>query len=458
MSYINKHLARREFLKQSAVATALGGTPFAANLMAIGAASAQTAADYKSLVCVFLNGGNDHANTILPVSNPDYLAYANGRLSLSLPVAGTRAIAPTAFSGPSLAMHPAMGDVAALFNSGKCAVVANVGTLVQPITKAQWNNGNGTTSVPSQLFSHSDQQGAWQTGLPDTPSTSGWLGRIGDLIAPAFNAGSNLSICMSVAGNNLMQSGVDTIQYQITTQGPVKIYGTDALYGSQAAAQALKTLLTQQRSHMLEQQLNTINARAIASESTVNTAIGAVNPSTAFAAGNPVAAQLKMVARLIGARQTLGQRRQIFFVSAGGYDFHDNLLGDQTTRLAQLNAALKSFYDATVELGVANTVTTFTASDFGRALLSNGRGTDHGWGGHHFVMGGAVQGGRIYGAWPTVSIGGPEDAGQGRLIPTTAVDQYAASFARWMGVTDANQLRTVLPNVERFATNTMNFV
>lgn len=456
MTYIHRSLARRTFLKQASTLSALAGTPFAMNLLAAGAASAQTGGDHKALVCIFLAGGNDQSNTVVPRSGAGYTSYTQARPSLALPAANLLAITPTGYSGNPLGLHPSLSALQPLFNQQRVALMANVGTLAVPTTRAQWNSGSPTVAVPSQLFSHSDQQSAWQTGLPDRVSQTGWQGRMGDLLASTYNTGSQVSIAMSVAGNNLMQAGNSTIQYQVTTDGAVRVEALNGLYGSGAGATALRRLMSEARTDLLEGELTKVSRRAIDTEAVVSSALSGVNVTTTFPSTS-LGAQLRMVARMIAARSALGQRRQIFFVQQGGYDFHDNLLSDQATKLSELGAAMAAFYQATVALGVANQVTTFTASDFGRALQHNGRGSDHGWGSHHFVMGGAVQGNRVYGSFPTVALNGAEDAGQGRLIPTTSVDEYAATLCRWFGVSLSN-LPIVLPNIGRFASRDLGFM
>lgn len=456
MTYVHRSLARRDFLRQAAGLSAMTGTPFALNLLAAGAASAQTAGDHKALVCIFLAGGNDQSNTVVPRSGAAYTSYQQARPSLALPAADLLAIAPAGYSGTPLGLHPSLAAIHPLFNQQRVALMANVGTLAAPLTRAQWNAGRPSVSVPLQLFSHSDQQGAWQTGLPDRTSQTGWQGRMGDLLASAYNPGSGVSIAMSVAGNNVMQAGNSTVQYQLTTNGAVRVAALSGLYGSGAGANAVRTLMTENRAHLLENELTRISRRAIDTEAVVGNALNGVTVGTAFPQTG-LGRQLQMVARMIAARGALGQRRQMFFVQQGGYDFHDNLLTDQGNRLRELGDAMAAFYQATASMGVANQVTTFTASDFGRGLQHNGRGSDHGWGGHHFVMGGAVQGNRLYGQFPTVALNGPEDAGQGRLLPTTSVDEYAATLSRWFGVSLSN-LPTVLPNIGRFASRDLGFL
>ncbi len=455
MKASNQQHSRREFLRRATWLSA-ASTPFAGTLLAAGAASAQTATDFKALVCINLNGGNDQSNTVVPTGSAEYNAYFAARPTLAMQRSQILNLAPQGYSGQPLALHGSLAGIKTLFDQGRVALLANVGPLAVPITKAQWNSGQPTVAVPAQLTSHSDQQGAWQTGLPDRVSETGWLGRVGDLTAAAFNPGSGVSIAMSVAGNNIMQAGESTIQYQLTTQGAVKVQALGNLYGSAAGATALRRLMTDPRASLFENELSKVSTRAIAGEALVTNALAGVNLSVKFPATS-IGLQLQMVARMIAARGPLAQKRQIFYVAQGGYDFHDNLPNDQGRLLQELGDAMSAFYAATAALGVAPNVTTFTASEFGRALQSNGRGSDHGWGSHHFVMGGAVMGNRVYGSFPTVAIGGPEDAGQGRLIPTTSVDEYAATLTRWFGVSDAN-MPTVLPNIGRFANRDLGFL
>ena len=456
MSYISKHFARRAFLQRAAALTAIGGTPFLANLAAVGAASAQQAGGHKALVCIYLDGGNDQSNTVMPASGPAYDAYARSRPAIALGASQALPISPIGFAGAPLGLHPSLAAIKPLFDQGRIALLANVGPLTAPITQQQWNAGSPSVAVPFQLFSHADQNGAWQTGLPDRPSASGWLGRIGDLTNSTFNAGSGVSIAVSTAGTNVMQTGASTIQYQLTTQGAVKV---GAVYGTGAwapVAAPLRKLMTEPRTNLLEAELNRISARAIGTESVITNALSGAPMNSPFPATS-LGQQLAVVARMIAARDALSQKRQIFFVKAGGYDFHNELPTEHAARMKDLGDAMAAFHQATVALGVAGNVTTFTASDFGRALQSNGRGADHGWGGHHFIMGGAVAGNRVYGTFPTVALRGPEDAGQGRLIPTTSVDEYASTLARWFGVGESD-LGVVMPNLGRFASRNLGFL
>ncbi len=459
--------SRRAFLRRSGQ-LALSGTalPFALNLAAIGEAAAFDATDYKALVCVFFYGGNDYANTVVAYDDPSYNLYNTirggtvgqgaGGIALAKASLGATLLNPsTALAGGrQYALHPAMTGLANLFNSGKAAVQLNVGPLVVPLTKAQYSGSDRANfPLPPKLFSHNDQQSIWQSSSPEG-STIGWGGNIGDL-ALASN-GTSLFTCINVTGNAVFLSGDSALSYQVSTNGAVPINAVKSnVYGSSAVKTALTGLVQQTRTHTLENEYNRVTARAIGSESLVSSSLASSNLATPFPANNSLADQLKMVARLIGARTGLGAKRQVFMVSIGGFDLHDNLIAQHPGLLGKVSDAMTAFYNATVELGVASKVTTFTASDFGRTLTSNGDGSDHGWGSHHFMLGGAVKGQAFYGTPPPISVSSTAAAqdqwhvGQGRLLPTTSVDQYAATLATWFGVADS-ELSGILPNLRHF--------
>ncbi len=461
-----KH-SRRAFLRRSSqLAMAGSALPFALNLAAIGEAAAFNATDYRALVCVFLFGGNDYANTVVTYDDPSYNAYNAIRGGGAGQSAGGIALAKSALtptllnpttplaSGRQYALHPSMGGMANLFNTGRAAVQLNVGPLIVPLTLAQYNSPNRTQfPIPPKLFSHNDQQSVWQSSQSEG-STVGAGGNMGDL-ALSSNANS-LFTCISASGNSVFLSGDSALQYQVGNNGAVAISSvTSGVYGSNAVRDAMNTLVQQPRTHVLENEYNRVTTRSIGAQGQITTALSGVTLATPFPTGNSLADQLRVVARLIGARNNLGARRQVFFVSLGGFDLHDNLIDNQPTQLGRVSEAMTAFYNATVELGVANQVTAFTASDFGRTLTSNGDGSDHGWGSHHFMVGGAVRGQAFYGSAPPVTntvSGAPENqfhVGQGRLLPTTAVDQYVATLARWFGV-EEGELPGVLPNINRF--------
>jgi uncharacterized protein (DUF1501 family) len=449
-------LQRREFLRRAG-ALGIAGTaaPWALNLAALGEAAAATApGDYKALVCVFLYGGNDHGNTLVPYDQASYNAYAGIRQTLATPrdqLAGT-ALALN-IGGRQMALAPQLGKLKSLWDSGRLGIQLNVGTLIQPTTLAQYNAKS--VPLPPKLFSHNDQQSVWQSSSPEG-ATSGWGGRMGDLFLGGN--GTATFTCINAAGNAVFMAGKQAVQYQVSTSGAVPINGIlKPLYGSQACADALRTLITAERTHWMEAELNKVVARSISAQGVVTAGLAGVPAlQTPFDTASSLSAQLLMVAKLIAARQALGATRQVFFVSLGGFDTHDFLLDEHPGLLMAVNDALASFYAATVELGVADQVTTFTASDFGRSLTSNGDGSDHGWGSHHFVLGGAVQGGKYWGTLPSVSINGPDDVGQGRLLPTTAVDQLGATLATWMGI-GAADLPRVLPHIVNYSQKDMGY-
>jgi uncharacterized protein (DUF1501 family) len=456
MSLSNMH--RREFLRKSFLMSAALGTagPWALNLAAIGEAAAQTASDYKAIVCVFLAGGNDYGNTLIPYDNTNYSAYQTIRGQLAYEqsaLAGTVLVPKLALpDSRQMALAPELAPLKTLFDAGNMGVLLNIGPLTQPTTLAQYFNNS--VPLPPKLFSHNDQQSFWQSSSPEG-STSGWGGRIGDLMLSSN--GNSMFTGMSINGNAVFLSGNTSSQFDITSTGAVVLRETSqALFGSAACSQAMQTLSTQARTNVLENAVTRMMQRGISGNAKLSAALSGVSPlKTQFDSKNTLATQLEMVAKLIAARNTLGVKRQVFFVSLGGFDNHTMLMEQHPGLLTQVANAVSSFYNATVELGVASQVTSFTASEFGRTLSSNGDGSDHGWGSHHFVVGGAVQGQNFYGILPATAVGGPDDVGQGRLLPSTAVDQLGASLASWFGV-GTGDMKTVLPYSGNFNSNTLN--
>jgi uncharacterized protein (DUF1501 family) len=445
--------SRRSFLAWSArMASLRAGAPFALNLAAIGAASAQSAGDYKALVCVFLYGGNDNHNTVMPYDQPSYSDYQRVRARIARPRNLLLPLVPVSTQGGrEFALPQEMQPLATLFELGRAAIVANVGPLLRPTTRTQYESRS--VPLPPKLFSHNDQQSVWQASVPEG-AVHGWGGRIGDILAGA-NANATFT-SVSVAGNAVWSSGQTTLQYQVGPAGPIAVnaLGQASLFGSATAAPLLRRLITEPRANLLQNDHTRLMQRALAANQELRSALaGTPDLQTVFPDGS-LSAQLRMAARLIAARNALGARRQVFLASLGGFDHHAFLSNSHPRLLGELAAALSAFDTALGELGVRTQVTTFTASDFGRTLVSNGDGSDHGWGSHHFVMGGAIKGRDIYGRFPVVDVGTTDDAGQGRLIPTTSVDQYAATFARWMGLSDT-QLADVLPNLQHFSPTTL---
>ncbi len=478
-----KKMQRRDFLKLLSSITAVP-LMSAISELAYGAGPFN---DYRALVCVFLFGGNDAHNMIVPLDGR-YTSYAANRGPLAIPLASLQANAINDPVQGAFGLHPRMTQTAGLFSSGKLAVVSNVGVLLRPTTKADYQN---KIQLPPQLFSHSDMQDHWHTSYPQAPVTDGWGGRLANLIQSA-NTGQ-LSVSISTASSSVFLKGGTAVAHQVGTyQANPKTTIVQRIRAwrdwdtNGANPQAIyENAITMARTNALEDQFGDVATRSVELNNLIlNTLYSGPDTSgnytqkypinTVFPAGNPLASQLRSVAMMIAARQALGVKRQIFFVSVGGsFDTHSDqfdtgssvlkpgagdpliLFGKHADLLGQVDAGLKAFYDATVELGVQESVTTFTESDFGRTLTSNGKGSDHGWGGHHLVMGGAVRGGRIYGNFHNMQIGSgnPADAGQGRLIPAISVDQYGATLSKWMGAS-AGDLNTVFPNLKNFGSQT----
>ena len=450
--------SRRVFLQRaSALSIAGSAAPWALSLSAMGEAAAQTATDYKALVCVFLFGGNDYANTLVPYDQTSYDAqYAlRGNLRIDRGVLTPNLLKPgTALPGSrQYALAPGLDPLAPLFNAGQMAVLLNVGTLVQPTTLAQYQARS--VPLPPKLFSHNDQQSYWQSSSPEG-ATSGWGGRMGDLFASGNGNATFTSI--GASGNAVYLAGKNAVQYQVTSSGSVAVNGIRSpLFGSAAASSVLQSLMTGARGQNMENEYARVCQRSLNANAQLTSALAGVTLTTALPSGNSLADQLKVVARLIAARNTLGAKRQVFFVSIGGFDTHDSLLDTHPALMSRVGQAMAAFYQATVELGVANQVTAFTASDFGRTLVSNNGGSDHGWGSMHFVLGGAVKGAAYYGNAPVIANGGPDDVGQGRLLPSVSVDQYGATLATWLGVSNTD-LASVLPNLGNYSTRNLGFV
>ena len=456
-------------MRQCACA-ALGTTSMAStiwNLRAVRAATAANAAaatDFKALVCLFLYGGNDANNVIIPRDLTDYNAYSNARKGLAIPLVSLLPITPQTYSdGRDWGLHPSFADaptglgnpnlpgVQTLFSQGKLAFVNNVGTLVAPVTRAQYLSD--TAALPPQLFSHNDQSVQWQTSVPDQPPRTGWGGRMADLLI-SLNGSAQISMSISLAGTNTFQVGNTVFEYQMSPYGVTSLNG----YGNANTKTALDNLISLPHQNLFEAEFAKITRRSLDNAALLSTALSGVTLTTFFPANNYLADQLKMIAKMIAARNTLGMSRQIFFCAVGGYDTHGDQLTAHANLLTELNNALASFYQATVDLGVPDKVTTCTASDFGRTFgVNNGGGSDHAWGSHQIVMGGAVKGRDLYGQFPNLSINGPDDTALGRWIPTTSVDEYSATLAKWFGVS-ATDMATVFPNLSRFAHPDLGFM
>lgn len=425
--------------------------------------------DYKALVCLFLSGGNDANNMVVPFDSAGYAGYAASRGTLALPRAQLLGLAPRTGDGREWALHSSLdagvsgatgAGLKSLFDSGKMALLGNVGTLVVPTTKAQY--AARSVPLPPQLFSHNDQQVEWQSSLPDRPFATGWGGRLADL-TNAFNSNASISMSISLNGQNAFQVGREVVQFGMNPGGAVALTSSRGATASgtnlaSIRARAQGDLLALPNANLFETAFAGITAGAISDSAMLSEVLAAPPPFTTAFSTSSLGQQLQMIARLIAVAPQLGLKRQIFFARVGGWDLHDQQLGAHANLFADVSANVAALYQATVELGCAGQVTTFTASDFGRTYNTNGDGSDHGWGSHHFVVGGAVKGGQIYGRMPDLTIRGPDDSGtRGSWIPTTSVDEYSATLARWFGVS-ATEMPVVLPNIGRFANPDLGFM
>jgi uncharacterized protein (DUF1501 family) len=477
-------LTRRSFLSRAGFGVgAAAATHAIRDLRLIGTAMAAQGpvTGYKALVCMFLSGGNDSNNWIVPTDNTTYDDYAAIRGNLAIPKSallplrtGPGGAAPAYMDGDghTYGIHPSCPRLQTLFGEDKLAFVMNVGTLVRPTTRAQYLS-NSKFYTPPQLFSHSDQVTQWQTSIPDAPPTTGWGGRVADLMDSIANPTGNLSMSVSLSGANTFEVGNLVSQYHVSTTGAVVLSG-DLMTGNSQRIRALRNVLALPHTNLQRTAVADVSDNAIATGDLLNTNIAATALDTYWTVPFPnttLGNQMKMIARLIQARgpTAFDMKRQIFFCSAGGYDTHTsqvlvngvndpvNTAGAHYRLLDEVNSALFAFQRAMEQLGVGNDVTTFSASDFSRTLPTNSQGSDHGWGGHHIVVGGAVKGGQIFGKLPVFAINGPNDTGLGRWIPTQSVDQHSATLAKWFGVS-ASEMSTLFPNLARFPTQDLGFM
>ncbi len=471
-------LSRRNFLGASCAAVGTTGLlsslaqlrlmSAVANTDTAPATAAAPASDYKALVCLFLAGGNDSNNLVIPTDSASYAAYTSGRGVLSLPQNSVLPITPRTSDGRTWGLHPAMPELKALFDQGKFALLANVGTLSYPLSKQQYLTR--ADMRPMQLFSHNDQQVEWQTSVPDKPFNevaTGWGGRVADMMN-ALNANNRISMSLTLNGQNTFQVGKNVSQYAVGTGGAIALTGSGtgtSVNGLRTAA--MNDALALQNSNLFETAFGGLTSGAIGNSallSTIITGASPVQPIFSAVPNSSLAQQLHMVARLVNAQGQLNLKRQIFFVRIGGFDLHDNQVvigntvsGAHANLFRDISLSVNAFYNALKQLGAENQVTLFTASDFGRTYDTNGDGSDHGWGSHHFMLGGAVNGGDIYGQMPDFTRDGPSDTGRGRWIPSTSVDEFAATLAKWFGVSATN-IPLIFPNIGRFAKPDLGFM
>ena len=463
--------SRRSFLSAigglaASAAVPPGALPLAAQLAGLAGLATQvspshaaTTTGYKALVCLYLSGGSDTHNWVVPIDPTGYADYAKVRAELTLPLAGLQPITVTGQGvGRLFGMPAELAPLRTLYEAGQAAIVANVGPLQRPITKAEYQAGLG---LPSKLFSHNDQASTWQSLSPEG-APSGWGGRMGDILMSA-NA-QPIFTAVSASGNAVFLAGSQVSQYQVGPEGPVLAapLTNASVFGSSTAGSALQRAYATTPTDRLQLEYARVMQRGISANSALQAALASVSvpaiPTTAIAQPNGAATtldklsltrQLRMVLQIMAANQTLGMRRQVFLVQMGGFDTHNNQMRDQPAHMAQVAQSVSYFMSALGTLGLQNNVTLFTASDFGRTLTSNGDGSDHGWGSHHFVVGGAVRGRQMYGSFPATALGTADDVGSGRLLPSTSVTQLASSLAGWMGLSTTEQ-QIVLPNLGNF--------
>ncbi len=412
--------------------------------------------DYKALVCILLAGGNDSYNMLVPRGASEYAEYAATRSDLALAQSSLLAINPQTNQGKTFGVHPSMGGVRNLFENGKLAFVANVGTLIEPIANAT-EYFSGQKQRPLGLYSHSDQIQQWQTSIPQSREAIGWGGRMADLVK-TMNTNQGISMNISLSGRNVFQSGNTVLEYSISNQGNgvqgispvVPSWYSDSGFLHRLQMGAIKDLSTEIYANIFKDTFGELTNQTVDSFKEFEAAISAVQLNTPFSTTG-LSSSLRMIARVIAARESLGMARQTFFVSYGGWDHHDEVLNNQLVMLGVVSNAINEFQNALAEIGMQDNVTLFTISDFARTLTSNGNGSDHAWGGHSIVAGGAVHGKNIYGTYPDLHLSGNPlvVSNRGNLIPTTSADAFFAEMALWFGVSP-NDLSLVLPNIGNF--------
>ncbi|MGE4178217.1 MAG: DUF1501 domain-containing protein [Limisphaerales bacterium] len=447
MSTFQHRISRRQLLG------GLGGTALFARLGRINALAQGAPPDYKALVCIFLTGGNDGHNTVVPLTQAQFNAYRAARGSLALPDNNGALLTVENVDGVPFGLNPGLAAIHPFWAQGRLAVLANTGMLVQPVTRQQFLSN--AAPVPTNLFSHSDQIQQMQSGIPSTSGSSGWGARSVDAVQ-SMNGVSTFPPSISVTGPSLYCTGQIVQSASLLPGFNLDVAGMSLW--PQSAADARKTGLQQvlefDSGLALVQAANKVRKDALSLNALMSGASATV--TTTFP-GTNLGSQLLQVAKLIKLRATTGIQRQVFFCSIGGFDTHGAQSWQHWSLLSQVSQAMAAFYHATEELGVADRVTTFTLSDFGRTLEPSGAGSDHGWGNHHLLLGGAVQGGRIFGTFPNLALGGPDDSGsRGALIPSTSTDQYGATLAKWFGV-PANQMSTVFPSIGNYGTTDLGF-
>ena len=448
----HKHhdISRRKFLGQASCAT-IGYTTLLStlvnlksmNAMAIDNSMVIGSGDYKALVCIMLEGGNDSFNMLIPTNPTEYNTYSEVRSNLAIPQADILGL-----NGVEYGLHPALNGMQSLFNNGDLSFISNVGTLVEPVTKEQlWNND---TKLPLGLFSHSDQTRQWQTGLPHERSSTGWGGKVADLIGDQ-NSNQNISMNLSLNGGNVFQTGGTTVPYTLDPyEGSVGINGYDNNWiFNELRSKGIDNMLDAHYQDLFKKTYVDVIKVAKQADVEIRSALEGLPEMQTTFSENDLSNSMSMVAKMIASRDVLGAKRQIFFVEYGGWDHHDEVIDAQNEMYAVLGNALQEFNNAMTELNMNDCVTTFSLSEFGRTMTSNGNGTDHGWGGNVFAMGGPVKGGRIFGNYPDLTLESSLEIGGGVYLPTTSCDEYFSELALWLGVSPSS-LVDIFPNIGNF--------
>jgi len=448
-------ISRRGFIRLGCCSVATMTAMAAMNRFGLMSALAQSTSDYKALVCIFLFGGNDTNNVIVPLDSR-YAEYQQVRGALALPESSLLPI--TTSQNVPYGLHPQLPEIQSLYNNKVAAVVANVGILIQPTTRNQYTQSS--VPVPTSLFSHADQQLEWQSSIANSlDASTGWGGRTADVLQASAGSSSTFPIACSAAGNSLFTTGKKTLAAAVVPGAPLGVAGLSGSASALARNTAVQSLLGFPSGLQLVQAANTITTNGFQIDALLSQAFTGVTALTTTFPTTDLAAQLQQIAQIIQVRAQLGVTRQIFFASLGSFDTHNAQLDNQAALFPEVSQAIDAFYNATVEMGVQDQVTTFTASDFGRTFQPNStNGTDHAWGSHQLVIGGGVNGGDLYGEFPTLELSGPDDAiDRGIWIPTTAIDQYGATLANWFGVAPSD-LNSVFLNLANYSTTDLGFM
>jgi len=446
-------ISRRAFIKGcGATCAAMGSLPFFSSFLNLGMISSASAAnigqEYKAMVCILLAGGNDSFNMLVPKGNPEYQEYQSARGDLALGQNDLLSLDVLDGDGREFGLHPGMTELQQLFNNGAASFITNVGTLIEPVANAQEFETRAKL-LPLGLFSHADQIEQWQTSLPDKRTGIGWAGKMNDLLQDLIG-NNNISMNISLSGTNIFQTGNQTTEFSVSSQGSTSIIGYKGgdTY-EQILTQSIDSMLNLEYKNIFEQAYANKLRNSLDAEIAFREAIMSVQSVNTPFSNNMFSNSLKFIANTINARENLGQKRQVFFVLFGGWDHHDDTLPRQQEMLPVISKGLSEFYNALTEMGITDNVATFTTSDFARTLTSNGKGSDHAWGSNQIVVGGGIKGSRIFGNYPVLALNNPLDVGRGVLIPTTSTDEFFAELALWFGVT-GSELSSILPNIGRF--------